>query len=69
MKQGLIGGYLAITFVVSIFMWLFGEHSYRSYSYNIGKAIVWPVSIFKSYPEIDGDSTLKFVSSYKEVAS
>lgn len=69
MKQGLIGGYLAIAFVFSIFMWLFGEHSYRGYPYNMGKAIVWPISIFKSYPEIDGDSPLKFASSYQKVAS
>lgn len=69
MKQGLIGGYLAIAFVCSIFMWLFGEHSYRGYPYNMGKAIVWPISIFKSYPEIDGDSPLKFASSYQKVAS
>lgn len=69
MKQGLIGGYFAIAFFISIFMWMFGEHSYRSYSYNLGKAVVWPISIFNSYPEIDGSSPLKFASSYQKVAS
>ena len=69
MKQALIGGYLAIAFVCSIFMWLFGENSYRSYAYNLGGALVWPIAIFKSYPEIDGDSPLKFASSYQTVAS
>lgn len=31
--------------------------------------MVWPISIFKSYPEIDGGSLLKFASSYQKVAN
>ena len=67
MKKQLIIGYLAIAFLLSILMWLFGEDSYRGYAYNTGKAIVWPISIFKSTPEINGDSALKFASSYQKV--
>lgn len=69
MKKELISGYFTIAFICSIFMWLFGEDSYRGYAYNLGKAIVWPITIFKSYPEIDGDSPLKFASSYQKVVA
>jgi|GEM_PF-2145355 len=69
MKKQLITGYLAIAFLFSVLMWLFGEDSYRGYAYNAGKAVFWPISIFKSTPEIDGDSPLKFASSYQKVVA
>lgn len=68
MKQGLITGYFSIAFIISIFMWLFGEMGYRGYMYNLGKAIVWPVSIFNSYPEIDGSSQKSYGISFNQVA-
>lgn len=67
MKGALLGLYFGITFICSIFYWLFGEHSYRGYFYNLGQSIVWPVILFKNYPEIDGSSDESFARTFIQV--
>lgn len=62
MKKFLIP-YLLIGLLISPFYWIFGEYSYRTYPYNLGMAIMWPFSLLKSYPEIDGSTPQTFSSS------
>lgn len=59
--------YFMIAFITSIYTWLFGEHHYQHYSKNLGYSLVWPVLMFKSYPEIDGQSQFTFANSYDNV--
>lgn len=67
MKAKLIGNYLFIAVLFGTGSWLFGENSYRGYAYNLGVGIVWPVSLFKSYPEFDGSTPVQYAKSYLEV--
>lgn len=67
MKGALLGLYFGIAFVCSVFYWIFGEYGYRGYFYNLGQAIVWPVTLFKSYPEVDGSSDESFARSLIQV--
>ena len=48
MKNYIIVGYVLIALLVSIYFKSCSDTSERSYSYNFGKALVWPVSIFHS---------------------
>ncbi len=46
MKAYLITGYLVIALVTSIFFSACSNSSHKSYAFNVGKALVWPISIF-----------------------
>lgn len=59
--------YLVISLILSVLFYFWGERSYRGYMYNLGVAIVWPVSIFKSYPELDASNPLNFGQSFAQV--
>lgn len=68
MKKGeFFSFYISVMFFVSIYGWLFGEHSYQGYTKNLSRAIVWPILLFESNPEIDGTTQFTFASSYDKV--
>lgn len=46
-KHYLIGVYLLIALLFSAYLKGCSATADRSYAYNLGKAIVWPVSMFK----------------------
>ena len=45
-KQKIISAYLFISLLFAIYGWLFGQFKYRSFFYNFGKGIMWPVTMF-----------------------
>lgn len=59
--------YFMIAFITSIYTWMFGEHNYQNYPKNLGHSLVWPVLMFTSYPEIDGQSQLTFANTFDKV--
>ncbi len=68
MKGKLIGAYLAISFIFGTWSYFFGPYQYRSYAFNLGTGIAWPVTIFKSDPDIDGSSDEAFGKSLQDMA-
>lgn len=63
----LIFGYLTVALITGIYSNTFGNYSYASLAYNMGRAIFWPAYLLRSDPEIDGSSTSNFQSSFKEL--
>ena len=45
-KQKIISAYLFIALLFGTYGWLFGQFKYRGFFYNLGKGIVWPVTMF-----------------------
>ena len=68
MKGKLIGAYLAISFIFGTWSYFFGPYQYHSYAYNLGIGIGWPVTVFKSDPDIDGSSDEAFGKSIQDMA-
>ena len=54
LKKKIFLAYFSIAFLFSIYGWLFGAFKYRGFFYNLGKGIVWPVTIFPALGEIIG---------------
>lgn len=48
MKNYLIIGYVLIALICSVYFKNFSSTAHYSYAYNLGKAVVWPVTIFKN---------------------
>ena len=69
MKKLIITPYLFIVFIVWFYMCNFGNYSYKSKPYNLGRAVFWPVSLFSEDPEIDGSSISTFYNSFGELLS
>lgn len=69
MKKLILSMYFSIAVICSLFYWKWGEYSYMNYGYNLGVAAVWPVSLFRSYPEIDGDSAKSFAVTLPKVSA
>ncbi|MGE7958600.1 hypothetical protein ACQKQA_18775 [Pseudomonas sp. NPDC089530] len=69
MKGMLIGTYLAIALVVGTLGAFFGNYSYESYWYNLGRGFLWPVGLFEGDTEIDGDTPESFAKSYVQMMS
>ncbi|MCY6413306.1 MULTISPECIES: hypothetical protein [Acinetobacter] len=46
-KHYLIGVYLVIALLFSFYLKGCSDTADRSYSYNFGKALAWPISMFK----------------------
>ena len=67
MKEKIIAIYFGIAIIISPFYWKWGEYSYMGYGYNLGAASVWPISLFRSYPKIDGGSPYRFMESFPKV--
>jgi len=68
MKGKLIGAYLAISFIFGTWGYFFGPSQHRGYFFNLGNGIAWPVTIFKSDPDIDGSSDEAFGKSLQDMA-
>nr|WP_230657892.1 hypothetical protein [Psychrobacter sp. I-STPA10] len=47
-KAFLLTGYVSIGFIYAIYSNFFGQYQYKSFAYNIGRALVWPASMFPS---------------------
>lgn len=45
MKKLIITGYVVMTLVLSVFYSVFGKTADKPYSYNLGQAAVWPISL------------------------
>lgn len=46
MKNYLIIGYLVIGLICSVYFKACSSTAHRTYAYNVGKALVWPISVF-----------------------
>lgn len=53
-KSKIISVYLAIGVVFALYGWLFGDNSYKSFAYNLGMGLVWPVMIFPALGQVMG---------------
>lgn len=45
-KHYVIGGYIAIALLFSFYLKECSDTAHQSYAYNLGKAVVWPISMF-----------------------
>jgi hypothetical protein len=67
LKSKLIVGYLLISVLFGSWGYFFGATQHMSYAYNLGRGLVWPVTVIKGDPEIDGDSDQAFYTSLQEM--
>lgn len=65
--KSLVAIYVVIGLITGICFKLFGSYSYMPTSYNLGRGLVWPVSMFADDPEIDGSTRESFGLSYAKV--
>ena len=47
-KAWVIGGYFIIGFFFTVYQNFWGQYSYKSFAYHIGRGIVWPAVMFPS---------------------
>lgn len=47
-KSWLFRGYFIIGLLFAIYQSVWGQNSYRSFTYNLGQGLVWPASMFPS---------------------
>jgi hypothetical protein len=45
MRKVFIWGYVIIAFAFAIYGNWWGDHAHRSFAYNLGLAIVWPIDV------------------------
>lgn len=57
-KAKIICIYLAIGVLFALYGWLFGDNSYKSFAYNLGTGIVWPIMLFPGLGKILGAGIL-----------
>jgi hypothetical protein len=46
LKQKIISAYFFVALLFGTYGWLFGEFKYRGFFFNLGKGVVWPVTMF-----------------------
>ena len=68
MKNKLIAAYLLIAMLYGVAAWLFGDYRYKSLPYNLGRGLVWPVSMLHRTPHIDASTPEAFGRSFALVA-
>lgn len=68
MKGKLIGAYLVISLIFGTWGHFFGPYQHRGFFYNLGVGVTWPITIFKSDPELDGSSDQAFALSLNEMS-
>lgn len=56
-----------MVFICSLGFYFFGEDNYQGYSFNFGKALIWPISLCKQYPRINASCAAQFAESYRQV--
>lgn len=54
-------GYLLIAAVVAIYGNIWGQTHYKSFAYNVGRALVWPVILIPALGKIIGAIILVIV--------
>ncbi|BEP57020.1 hypothetical protein GmRootV118_42640 [Variovorax sp. V118] len=57
-KAKIICIYLAIGVLFALYGWLFGDNSYKSFAYNLGTGIAWPIMLFPGLGKILGAGIL-----------
>ncbi len=57
-KAKIISIYLAIGVLFALYGWLFGDNSYKSFAYNLGTGIIWPIMLFPGLGKILGAGIL-----------
>lgn len=45
-KNKIINTYFVVGLLFALYGWLFGSTSYKSFAYNLGRGLVWPLMIF-----------------------
>jgi len=45
-KAKIVLVYLALGVLFALYAWLFGDTSHKSFAFNLGMGIVWPVMLF-----------------------
>ena len=53
-KSWLIGGYFAIGLLYAVYQNFWGQYSYKSFAYHLGKSVVWPAVMFPSVGKFIG---------------
>ena len=53
-KAWAIGGYFIIGFFFTVYQNFWGQYSYKSFAYHIGRGIVWPAVMFPSVGKFIG---------------
>lgn len=62
-KQKLITAYFAVGILFALYGWMFGVHSSKSFAYNLGQGVFWPVTVFPSLgPVIGGIILVVFIA-------
>ncbi|WP_219118636.1 hypothetical protein [Janthinobacterium sp. UMAB-56] len=54
LKQKIISAYCSIAVLFGLYGWMFGQFKYRGLFYNLGRGLVWPVTIFPALGQIIG---------------
>ena len=57
-KSKIISVYLAIGLLYALYGWLFGDNSYKSFAYNLGTGLVWPLMMFPGLGKVVGAGIL-----------
>jgi len=57
-KAKIISVYLAIGVLFALYGWLFGDNSYKSFAYNLGTGIFWPLVMFPGLGKLIGAGIL-----------
>ena len=45
-RDMLIGGYIIVGVLVTLYQWLLGPTAYQGFWFNLGKGVFWPTTIF-----------------------
>jgi hypothetical protein len=53
-KSTIVIIYLVLGLLFALYGWLFGDNSYKSFAYNLGTGLVWPVMLFPGLGKIIG---------------
>lgn len=67
MKFKIIGTYLLIALLCGFCFWAFGNYGYKSFAYNLGRGLIWPVNIFENTTKIDSSNDISFAQTYNKV--
>ena len=68
MKGTLFSIYLVVAIIFGTYGHFFGPNQYRGFAYNLGTGFTWPITIWKSDPELDGSNDQAFALSLDEMA-
>ncbi|MBB1489005.1 hypothetical protein [Oceanospirillum sediminis] len=64
LKSALIWSYILIALVTGLILHFAGENRHRSLIHNLGAGSLWPMTIMKTYPQIDASSPEQFDLSF-----